>query len=105
VEQVDIFGKNQDEVITMLCKIDEHRGQPIWSVKHHPSSNLLLSAGADDSVCLLKVFSEDILLDKSKELQFLQHRFTYRDQENIDETPTSIDWLASSVNMFATSYA
>lgn len=55
----------------------------------HPLSPLLISAGADDSVCLYDVWDE-----KAKDV--LLFRYVKVD-EDIKETPTSLDWLPSSV--------
>jgi hypothetical protein len=61
-DEVDIYGQKLDEIETCMGVIDEHNQEPIWSIKHHPYGTqmpLIISAGADDSVCLVKAYSEE----------------------------------------------
>lgn len=60
-------------------------------------SPLLISAGADDSICLCNTSDE-----KSKDNLLFRY---IKIDDGVKETPTSIDWLPSSVQHFAASYA
>lgn len=99
VEKVDIFTQNQDEIPILVNKYDLHHHEPIWDLKIHPQSNLLISAGADDSVCLINI-SDPTLKD------VLLYWFELNlDHDVPKETPTGIEWLPGSVQHFVTSYA
>jgi WD40 repeat protein len=50
LEDVDIFGPEQDKYDFCLGLLNGHNQEPIWDLKHHPSLPFLLSMGADDSV-------------------------------------------------------
>lgn len=89
VEKVDIFSSNQDELPIIVNHFSHHNNEPIWDLKLHPMSPLLISAGADDSICLCNTSDE-----KSKDNLLFWY---IKIDDGVKETPTSIDWLPSSV--------
>jgi WD40 repeat protein len=50
VDDVDIFGQEQDKYNFCLGTLNGHNNEPIWDLRHHPSLPMLLSMGADDSL-------------------------------------------------------
>lgn len=100
-EDVDIFGPDQDKYEFCLGMLNGHNHEPIWDLRHHPSLPLLLSMGADDSLCLWRAYSEEEHLSSTtgelKVHENLLQRFHYA-------TPTCCDWLYSNLSFFMVSF-
>ena len=93
LDDVDIFGPEQDKYQFCLGSLNGHNNEPIWDLKHHPSLPLLLSMGADDTIWLWRAYSEEDESSNTKHGELKIHenllqRFHY-------ETPTWCDWLYS----------
>ena len=46
----DVEEVKMDDHFNRLPVWDEHNGEPIWAIKHHPQLPVLISAAADDSI-------------------------------------------------------
>ena len=96
-DSIDWAGQHLDEHVQQLSVWDEHNGQPVWKVRHHPHLPLLVSAGADDCVCLWACPTEEEM-ENDEESTILQRL-------DFEEVPTSLDWMNTNVNLIAISYA
>lgn len=86
LEDVDIFGPEQDQYQFCLGSLNGHNNEPIWDLKHHPSLPLLLSMGADDTLCLWRAYSEEDESKDSKHGELKIHEKLLQRFHN--ETPT-----------------
>ena len=59
LDDVELFGFEQEKYQFCLGSLNGHYNQPIWDLKHHPSLPMLLSMGADSSLCLWRAYSEE----------------------------------------------
>lgn len=63
----ETFSRGQDAHNYGIGMWNGHNSEPIWDLKHHSMTPHLLSLGADDSICLWKVLTEDENLANAEE--------------------------------------
>ena len=57
----DVDDVKEEHYFNKYQAWDEHNGEPVWEIKHHPQLPILISAGADDSVGIWQCPSLDEL--------------------------------------------
>ena len=101
--EMETFGKNIDIVSNIKQKMSGNSGEPIFSLKKHAFSSLLISMSSDDQVSLWEGYTKD-QLHEGEQIEPL-NRFLYNLEGNdFIETPTALDWIQTNQSQFVVTY-